>query len=213
MSNKKKRRVQQTGSGSGKPKRNRLMIASVAIVAIVAVVVVSMALAGGGDKQGSINSQNNTVANDDKPVDGSQVNTFASRPEGPIKATWVTAGVEGNSVSVSKSELESAGIIHFKVPSDDGELAFMAYTEDGDINVRANVCPPCRSIGFSLNGDELVCDSCLTRFEADTGAGISGACKDFPKASVDYQTDGDAIVMQTGDLVTAHENTTKPGWP
>lgn len=116
-------------------------------------------------------------------------------------------------MSVSKSELESAGIIHFKVPTDNGDLTFMAYTEDGDIDVRANVCPPCRSIGFSLNGNVLVCDSCRTRFGADTGAGISGACKDFPKADVAYQINGDAIAMQMGDLVTAYEDTTEPGWP
>jgi nitrite reductase/ring-hydroxylating ferredoxin subunit len=105
-------------------------------------------------------------------------------------------------------------MLHFKISTgSSGEQNFMAYDLNGEKYVRANVCPPCRSIGFSLSGDTLVCDSCGTRFSANTGDGISGACKDFPKAEVVTAINGDNYSMELGDLVAAYENTEKPGWP
>lgn len=88
----------------------------------------------------------------------------------------------------------------------------MASIVDGEIYVRANACPPCRSVGFSLQNDILVCDTCRTTFEAETGDGIEGACVDYPKAPVPYEiTDGN-IVMSEADLITAYQDTLNPGW-
>jgi nitrite reductase/ring-hydroxylating ferredoxin subunit len=89
----------------------------------------------------------------------------------------------------------------------------MTYIVDGEIYVRANVCPPCWSIGFSLEEAVLICDRCATTFGAETGEGISGACVDYPKASVPYEIDGGNIVMQDTDLIAAYEDTLEPGWP
>jgi len=89
----------------------------------------------------------------------------------------------------------------------------MAYILDGKIYARANVCPPCRSVGFSLSGDILVCNSCSTKFKATTGEGVSGACVKYPKASVSYTISDGNVVMNKADLVTAYQNTLNPGWP
>ena len=92
-------------------------------------------------------------------------------------------------------------------------MNFMAYVLDGEIYVRANVCPPCQSVGFSLGKDVLICDRCATTFEARTGEGIEGACVDFPKASVPYEIIDGNIVMKGTDLIAAYQDTTEPGLP
>ena len=92
-------------------------------------------------------------------------------------------------------------------------MNFMAYVLDGEIHVRANVCPPCKSIGFSLGEAILICDRCATTFEAKTGEGIQGACVDFPKASVPYEVSDGNVVMEGTDLVAAYQDTIEPGWP
>ena len=89
----------------------------------------------------------------------------------------------------------------------------MAYIVGGEIFVRANVCPPCRSIGFSLEEAVLICDRCATTFKAETGEGIEGACVDFPKASVPYEVSNGNVAMKGTDLVAAYQDTTEPGWP
>ncbi|MDY6912012.1 MAG: hypothetical protein SVM79_06650 [Chloroflexota bacterium] len=57
MNNKKERGEQRSGSSSGKPEKNKLMIVSTALIAIVAVIAVSVLLVGCGE---SDNKQENT---------------------------------------------------------------------------------------------------------------------------------------------------------
>ena len=134
-------------------------------------------------------------------------------PSGPIKATVIEPQVTDGIIAIPVSEVEDNWNVRFRVETQGGDKNFMAYVLDGEIHVRANVCPPCQSIGFSLDEDILVCDRCATTFEAKTGQGIQGACVDFPKASVPYDIDGANVIMQDVDLVAAYEDTLEPGWP
>jgi nitrite reductase/ring-hydroxylating ferredoxin subunit len=129
----------------------------------------------------------------------------------PISATWIEPQIAGDTVSIRLSEVEDNWNVHFSVETQGEDMNFMAYVLDGEIHVRANVCPPCQSIGFSLQETILICDRCATTFETETGEGIQGACVDFPKAAVPYETDGGNIVMNSADLTAAYEDTLEPG--
>ena len=131
----------------------------------------------------------------------------------PIKATWIEPQVVGDTVSIPVSKVENNKIVHFKLVTLGGDIAFMAYELGGEVYVRSNICPPCRSVGFSLQKDILVCDTCQTTFEAKTGKGISGACVDFPKAPVPYQIKNGNLVMKGTDLIVAYQNTIERGLP
>ena len=137
------------------------------------------------------------------------------RPSGPIKAAWIQVQVDQDSqtVSLPVSELEDNWNIHFKLKTTEDDVNFMAYIFDGEIHVRANVCPPCKSIGFSLdeNEDILICDRCATIFDASTGAGIKGACVDYPKASASYEISDGSLVIKGSDLLAAYQETLLPG--
>jgi nitrite reductase/ring-hydroxylating ferredoxin subunit len=139
------------------------------------------------------------------------------KPSGPIEATWIEPQLEGDTVSIPVSEIEDNWNTHFKLRTEvDGKsvrLNFMAYILDGEIYVRANVCPPCRSVGYALENDILICDTCATTFNAKTGDGIGGACVDYPKATVPYEITNGQLVMNGADLITAYEDTLNPGWP
>jgi len=130
-----------------------------------------------------------------------------------IKPTWIAAQVEGEQVSVSKSEIDGGQMVHFRVEEQGKKMVFMAYRLDEETHLRASICPPCRSESFSLAADTLVCNACGTRFQASTGDGISGACKNYPKAEAAYTVVGDRIAADIGDLVTAYEDTKVAGLP
>ena len=132
-------------------------------------------------------------------------------PSGPIKATWIEPQVTGDIISIPVSEVEDNWNVHFKVDTQSGNMTFMAYIVDGEIYVRANVCPPCQSTGFSLDEAVLICDRCATTFKAQTGEGIAGACVDFPKAEVPYEVSNGNIAMKGTDLIAAYEDTLEPG--
>jgi nitrite reductase/ring-hydroxylating ferredoxin subunit len=126
----------------------------------------------------------------------------------PVKATWIVPQVSIDAVSIPVGEVDTNTIVHFKVPVSTGSpLTFMAYNFNGKLNVRANVCPPCRSTGFSLAGDALVCDTCRTTFKAKTGEGIAGACVDYPKAAVNYLLNSGRVIMNAEALATAYQDT------
>ncbi|MDH4067634.1 MAG: DUF2318 domain-containing protein [Dehalococcoidia bacterium] len=135
----------------------------------------------------------------------------SSTPSGPTEATLIQPQVTDGIVSIPLGEVENNLNVRFGVETQEGDTNFMAYTVGGEIFVRANVCPPCHSIGFSLEEDVLICDRCGTRFGALTGAGISGACVGYPKASVPYEIENGNIVMSSADLASAYQDTIEPG--
>jgi len=134
-------------------------------------------------------------------------------PSGPIKATLIEPQVADGIVSIPVSEVEKNWNVSFKIEPQDGNMTFMSYVLDGEIYVRANVCPPCRSTGFSLKEAVLICDRCATTFKAQTGEGIKGACVGYPKAAVAYEINSGNIVMKSIDLITAYQDTVELGWP
>ena len=137
--------------------------------------------------------------------------TQSSKPSGPVDAKWIDAQMNGDTVSIPVSEIANDWNTRFEVQAADGNISAMAYVLDGVIYVRADICPPCRSRGFTLNGNILDCDSCHTKFNASTGDGVSGACVNYPKASVSYTINDGNVVMSKADIVTAYQNTLKPG--
>jgi nitrite reductase/ring-hydroxylating ferredoxin subunit len=137
--------------------------------------------------------------------------TQSSKPSGPVDAKWIDAQMNGDTVSIPESEIENNWNTRFEVQAADGNISAMAYVLNGVIYVRADICPPCRSRGFTLNGNILDCDSCHTKFNASTGDGVSGACVSYPKASVSYTISDGNVVMSKADIVTAYQNTLKPG--
>ena len=147
-----------------------------------------------------------------KPISSNSGGITESRT-GPVSPTWIDAEVEGPAISIPAIEVDSGKMLHFRVTAQNESRGFMAYKLGREIYVRANICPPCRSVGFSLLGNTLNCNTCGTKFEASTGKGISGACKDYPKAQVAYVISGGRITMGMDDLLTAYENTQRPGLP
>jgi len=127
-----------------------------------------------------------------------------------IKATWINPQLVGDTVSIPVSEVENDRIVHFEFIEQDQGMTFMAYDLSGEIYVRANICPPCHSVGFSLRQSTLVCDTCGTVFDAKTGAGTSGGCVAYPKAAVAYEIGSDDISMKSIDLVAVYQDTVNP---
>lgn len=133
------------------------------------------------------------------------------KPSGPIKAKWIEPQINGSSVSIPVSEVKNNWNVHFKITKQGSNLTFMTYVLDGEIYARASICPPCKGLSYTLDSDILVCDTCATTFKAKTGAGIKGACVNYPKAAVQYKIVDGNIVMNEADLVNAYQETLKAG--
>jgi len=136
-----------------------------------------------------------------------------SNPNKAVKQTTIKAQIQGDMVSIPLSDLDSLINVNFKVNTATDSLAFMAYRYGGKTYVRADVCVPCGSENFTLSGNTLICDSCGTVFDAQTGKGIRGvkACQGYPKQPVSFSVADGKIIMQGSDLVNSFNSTLNPG--
>jgi nitrite reductase/ring-hydroxylating ferredoxin subunit len=140
----------------------------------------------------------------------------ASAQGGTYPPTSVTTSMSADSVSIPVNAINTDKNVEFNVVFPQGTASYMAYSYNGKIQVRASVCVPCQGRSFTLKGNTLVCDTCGTVFNADTGKGLSGvaACQNYPKAAVTYTKGADgSITMAKTDLLTAFTNTLTPGLP
>ncbi len=177
---------------------------AVALTLLATVVVIGCSIGTAGDPSSPVSTPGGTTSG-------------TVETNGLVSPTWIdteVVKVEGNTVFIPASEVDSGKMLHFAVTTAQGDrMNFMAYRWNEETIVRANVCPPCRSVCFSLMGDLLDCNNCHTKFDASTGSGVSGACRDFPKAEVTHAISDSLIAMEISDLLAAYENTVAPGWP
>lgn len=182
-----------TGEEMYKKKWIQIVLGSIGVLIVVAMVLAAL------------NSCSSGQAAAAQPSGQSLAN-----PPGPTDPTTLTPQVSGDTVSISLSDVKSKYNTRFAVTTPQGQASYMAYVWNGAVYVRADICPPCGSRSFKLTNGTLVCNSCGTVFDANSGKGKSGACVRYSKQPVTYQVSGSSIVMNMSDLVTAYQNTLNP---
>lgn len=143
------------------------------------------------------------------------------RVEGPsrfdatsLSAVWATPELSGTSIAIPKDLVEKYWIVNFEVNLGGVRVPLMALkTTEGNINIMPRICVPCRSEGWHLKNDVLICDACGTTFDATTGDGIQGACVGYPKAMIAYTESGGKLVMDASAVGDAYQKTMQPGRP
>ncbi len=197
-------------------KRSKLLVSIIGVVGVLITLgtVLILAACSGGVTAASTSNSKASPTEVVPEINSDVVSaTTASSSNSKISPTWITPGIYGDAVSIPTDVVESKVNVHFEVKTEKRTAYFMSYVYGGKINVRADFCPPCRSINFTLYKGTLVCNSCSTTFSATDGKGLQGACVNYPKASVPYETISGKMVMKQADLITAFENTLQPGLP
>lgn len=185
--------------------------------------------AGAGVDDNDRTETENRKSNEISYPDGLKVEPPSRFDPDALSAVWVepkfepVSGAENEITNIPDGEkklsipldmVEKYQIIDFFVNVDGDELPIMAVkTSRGDINIMPRICVPCRSEGWHLKDDVLICDACGTTFDANTGEGISGACKNYPKALISYEIVDGKLIFNTNDAKDAYQKTLSPGWP
>jgi uncharacterized protein len=80
-------------------------------------------------------------------------------------------------------------------------LPLLAYiAPSGRLVTATSFCEPCRSVKFHFEGNQLVCDTCFTRWDLNTLLGVAGGCVAYPPEEVSAEVRGDQIFMPKADL-------------
>ncbi len=92
-----------------------------------------------------------------------------------------TAATEGGKVSISLDEVTSKKLVAWDYKKGSVTTPLLAYTTpSGAVKVASRMCEPCNSTSFRVEGTQLVCNACGSRWELESSKGISGGCQAYP---------------------------------
>ncbi|MGE5599659.1 MAG: Fe-S-containing protein [Bacteroidota bacterium] len=84
-----------------------------------------------------------------------------------------------------------------------GKTPVLAYVApSGKIITAISMCEPCRSERFHIEGDELVCNACGTRWTLEDLQGISGGCPEYPPEKLENSISGDQVLISEKAVLT-----------
>ncbi len=132
---------------------------------------------------------------------GTQVMERVDYQNQSIAMTDMTAEREAGSVSVSLDSVKKNKLVYFEYAGLNGKLPLLAYiSPSGKLLTAVSVCEPCRSTRFHIEGKQMVCNSCSTRWDLETLKGISGGCLTYPPDVLPHTVQEGKILLKEVDL-------------
>jgi len=126
--------------------------------------------------------------------------TELGSPKESIRMTEYLAPVKDGFVEVPLQLVEEKRLVSFSYSKDGRAVPLLAYlTPAGNFGTAVGFSRPCQSEQFHLEGDNIVCDLCLTRWDLDTLKGVSGDCLDHPLDKIMHTVrDGKLMIREAG---------------
>lgn len=92
-----------------------------------------------------------------------------------------TGATESGKVSISVQEVAEKKLVYWDYQQGNTKVPLLAYaTPSGALKLAARLCEPCNGYSFRVEGTNLVCNTCGTRWDLETSKGISGGCLEYP---------------------------------
>lgn len=83
------------------------------------------------------------------------------------------------------SALQQYKIVSFDYAADNRTIPLLAYiSPEGKLVTAIRLCEPCNSTTFRLEGTELACGNCETRWKLNNLEGLQGSCQKYPPAPI-----------------------------
>lgn len=170
---------------AAKPK-NKMVVA---VVAVIAIAVIGFLVASGGSGAKDAGALKPT------PEEAKYLGRYL--PDGYAEPTVGEGGVVTQDIPMAQIQVEQteAGLsipvdeitskrnVGFSYTKADGTpVALIAYVKpSGKLFVAVSYCVPCKGTSHTMTTDgNMTCDACGTKRDAETGVGVSGACKLYP---------------------------------
>jgi uncharacterized membrane protein len=114
-----------------------------------------------------------------------------------LEPQHVDATVQNGTISFSLTDLREKKMVEFEYHSATGSIPLLAFiSTDGKLITAIRMCEPCNSSKFSIEGDELACGNCETRWKLSNFEGIQGSCQKYPPDPIASEIAGDRVVIQ-----------------
>jgi hypothetical protein len=114
-----------------------------------------------------------------------------------IKAFPITAQIENGKVVFPLSLLQEHKIVEFDYQTESNTIPLLAFiTAEGKLVTSFRMCEPCNSKTFSIEGMELACGHCETKWKLNNLEGIQGSCQKYPPDPIPSSVAGNQVQIQ-----------------
>jgi uncharacterized protein len=107
-----------------------------------------------------------------------------------------TAATADGKVYISEQEVREKKLVYWDYKQGSVNTPMLAYvTPAGNVKLAARICEPCNGYSFRVEGNQMVCNACGTRWDLETMKGISGGCQDYPPDVLESSVVGGQLVV------------------
>jgi hypothetical protein len=125
---------------------------------------------------------------------GTQVVGKVSYKDQSIRMTMVDASSNGGYTEIPADVVKDKKIVYFEYNKGGKKVPLMAYiAPSGKLVTAVSMCEPCRSTKFHIEGEEMVCNACGTRWTLEGLKGVSGGCLAYPPDVVAHTLEGGKV--------------------
>ena len=114
-----------------------------------------------------------------------EVETGSTKPDQVIKPERIAAEIHDGKIKFPLSILLEKRMVQFDYHSGTETVPLIAFiTGEGKLVTAVAICEPCNSHTFRIEGAELACGNCETRWKLNNLEGIQGSCQKYPPAPI-----------------------------
>ena len=130
-------------------------------------------------------------------VAGTKVTENVSYKNQNIRMTPVDVVSGSGYIEIPSQIVQEKKIVSFEYNKGGKQVPLMAYiTPSGKLVTAVSMCEPCRSTKFHIEGEEMVCNACGTRWTMEGLQGVSGGCLAYPPEVVAHTLEGGKVKIQ-----------------
>lgn len=136
-----------------------------------------------------------------KGMSGTQVMERVNYQDQSVGMTKVEVTVQKGVVEVPLDLVKNSKLVSFEYLRPEGRIPLLAYiTPAGKLVTAVSVCEPCGSTRFHIEGKQMVCNSCFTRWDLETLKGISGGCLNYPPDALSHEIQEGKLMIKEMEL-------------
>jgi len=130
-----------------------------------------------------------------------EVSMGSIKPDAVLNPSPITVEVGNGRITFPLAALLEKRMVGFDYQSSGVTIPLIAFiTGEGKLVTAVAICEPCNSHTFRIEGSELACGNCETRWKLNNLEGIQGACQKYPPAPIPSIVVGNEVQIDEGIL-------------
>jgi hypothetical protein len=110
------------------------------------------------------------------------------------KQVEIDAKVVNGDIVISLAPVLEHKIVAFDYQGATSTIPLLAFINtDGKLVTAIRLCEPCNSKTFSIEGNELLCGNCETKWNLNNLDGLQGSCMKYPPDPIPSEVNGNEI--------------------